>query len=288
MNDDSDQPELIVLPGGAGKIVPGELDHLTVNRRFIVRRSLLATAVGGVVPLPVMDEYLAGRVKAGMLMKLAERRQVDLAASSAELLGDPRGTTAMRNATLTAATLLALKLTWRKFFAVLAVSRRAEEMASTFQLGTLFDHFCAKMHVGAGIDRERAIELRDVMHAALAEAERTAIVNAFRDGSRVLGRSMLEAPAWANARIERAARRWAASGGTTTDATPGADDDVGDDADARWIDRASTEVDGRIGGLGQDYLVSLVRTFERRWRAAENARADAKATPPPGDPAPHA
>jgi hypothetical protein len=99
---------------------------------------------------------------------------------------------------------------------------------------------------------------------------------------------MLEAPAWANARIERAARRWAASGGTTTDATPGADDDVGDDADARWIDRASTEVDGRIGGLGQDYLVSLVRTFERRWRAAENARADAKATPPPGDPAPHA
>jgi len=288
MNDDSDQPELIVLPGGAGKIVPGELDHLTVNRRFIVRRSLLATAVGGVVPLPVMDEYLAGRVKAGMLMKLAERRQVDLAASSAELLGDPRGTTAMRNATLTAATLLALKMAWRKFFAVLAVGRRAEEMASTFQLGTLFDHFCAKMHVGAGIDRERAIELRDVMHAALAEAERTAIVNAFRDGSRVLGRSMLEAPAWANARIERAARRWAASGGTTTDATPGADDDVGDDADARWIDRASTEVDGRIGGLGQDYLVSLVRTFERRWRAAENARADAKATPPPGDPAPHA
>jgi hypothetical protein len=287
MNDDSDQPELIVLPGGAGKIVPGELDHLTVNRRFIVRRSLLATAVGGVVPLPVMDEYLAGRVKAGMLMKLAERRQVDLAASSAELLGDPRGTTAMRNATLTAATLLALKLTWRKFFAVLAVSRRAEEMASTFQLGTLFDHFCAKMHVGAGIDRERAIELRDVMHAALAEAERAAIVNAFREGSRVLGQTMLEAPAWANARIERAARRWAASGGTTTDATPGADDDVGDDADARWLDRASTEVDGRIGGLGQDYLVSLVRTFERRWRAAENARAEAKAPPPP-TPAPPA
>jgi hypothetical protein len=287
MNDDSDQPELIVLPGGAGKIVPGELDHLTVNRRFIVRRALLATAVGGVVPLPVMDEYLAGRVKAGMLMKLAERRQVDLAASSAELLGDPRGTTAMRNATLTAATLIALKLTWRKFFAVLAVSRRAEEMASTFQLGTLFDHFCAKMHVGAGIDRERAIELRDVMHAALAEAERTAIVNAFREGSRVLGRSMLEAPAWANARIERAARRWAASGGTTTDATPGADDDVADDTDARWLDRASSEVDGRIGGLGQDYLVSLVRTFERRWRAAESARADAKAPPPPSDLAPH-
>jgi len=284
MNEDNDQPELIVLPGGAGKIVPGELDHLAANRRFIVRRSLLATAVGGVVPLPVMDEYLSGRVKAGMLMKLAERRQVDLAASSAELLGDPRGSTAMRNATLTAATLLALKLAWRKFFAVLAVGRRAEEMASTFQLGTLFDHFCAKMHVGAGIDRPRAIELRDVMHASLAETERTAIVKAFREGSRVLGQTMLEAPAWANSKIESAARRWAQSGGQTTDPVPGSDEEGASSHEARWLDRASSEVEGRLG-LGQEYLVALVRTFERRWRAAENAR---DAAPPPPGPAPSA
>jgi hypothetical protein len=282
---DDREPELIVLPGGAGKIVPGELDHLVENRRLVVRRALLAAAVGGVVPLPVMDEYLAGRIKAGMLMKLAERRQVDLAASSAELLGDPRGTTAMRNATLTAATLLALKMAWRKFFAVLAVGRRAEEMASTFQLGTLFDHYCTKMHVGAGIDRERAALLRDVIHASLGQAERAAIVGAFREGSRVLGQTMLEAPAWANAKIERAARRWTASGGQTTDATPGADDDDGEHGEeARWLDRASTEVEGRIGGLGQDYLVGLVRTFERRWRAAESAREDARAAPTPDAP----
>jgi hypothetical protein len=281
MNDD-EQPELIVLPGGAGKVVPGELDHLAANRRFIVQRSLLATAVGGVVPLPVMDEYLAGRVKAGMLMKLAERRQVDLAASSAELLGDPRGTTAMRNATLTAATLLALKLAWRKFFAVLAVGRRAEEMASTFQLGTLFDHYCAKMHVGAGLDRARAAELREVIHASLAEAERTAIVSAFREGSRVLGQTLLEAPAWANAKIERAARRWSQSGGTTTDPLPGEDESANDE-EARWLDRASSEVEGRLG-IGQEYLVTLVRTFERRWRTAENARA-AAASPPENGPA---
>jgi hypothetical protein len=277
------EPELIVLPGGAGKMVPGELDHLAANRRFIVQRSLLATAVGGVIPLPVMDEYLAGRVKAGMLMKLAERRQVDLAPSSAELLGDPRGGTAMRNATLTAATLLALKLAWRKFFAVLAVGRRAEEMASTFQLGTLFDHYCTKMHVGAGLDRARAIELREVMHAALAEAERTAVVNAFREGSRVLGQTVLEAPAWANSKIERAARRWSQSGGTSTDAIPGLDDDGAQADDARWLDRASSEVEGRLG-LGHEYLVGLVRTFERRWRTAENARATATPPSPPSDP----
>jgi hypothetical protein len=274
---DDHEPELIVLPGGRGKIVPGELDHLVANRRLIVQRSLLATAVGGVIPLPVMDEYLAGRVKAGMLMRLAERRQVDLAASSAELLGDPRGTTAMRNATLTAATLLALKLAWRKFFAVLAVGRRAEEMASTFQLGTLFDHYCTKMHVGGGIDRVQAVLLRDVIHASLAQAERDAVVGAFREGGRVLSQTLLEAPAWANEKLTRAAQRWSASGGQTTDT--GADDEV-DDEQARWLDRASSEVEGRLG-LGQEYLVSLVRTFERRWREAEAARAATESPPPP-------
>jgi hypothetical protein len=281
---DDEQPELIVLPGGAGKVVPGELDHLAANRRFIVQRSLLATAVGGVVPVPVMDEYLAGRVKAGMLMKLAERRQVDLAPSSAELLGDPRGTTAIRNATLTAATLLAIKLAWRKFFAVVAVGRRAEEMTSTFQLGTLFDHYCTKMHVGAGLDRARAIELRDIIHASQAEAERAAVVGAFREGSRVLSQTLLEAPAWANAKIERAARRWSQSGGTTTDPLPGHEDERASDEEARWLDRASSEVEGRLG-LGQEYLVTLVRTFERRWRTAENARA-AAVSPPPEPPPP--
>jgi len=292
-DDDSPEarePELIVLPGGEGRRVPGELDHLAANRRFIVRRALLATAVGGAVPLPVMDDYLAGRVKAGMLMRLAERRQVDLASSSAELLADPRGATAMRHATITAVTLLALKLAWRKFFALLAVGRRAEDMASTFQLGTLFDHYCAKMHVGAGLDRERAARLRDVMHVALAETERAAVVGAFRDGSRVLSQTLLEAPAWANERLERAARRWTASGGRSMDPDPSAD--LGEDeAEARWLDRAAGEVEGRLGGLGQDYLTRLVRTFERRFREAErdheakhepkHETTSAGVTPPP-------
>ena len=60
----------------------------------------------------------------------------------------------MRNVTLTAATLIALKLAWRKFFALLAIGRRAEEMATSYQLGMVFDHYCAKVHVGAGVDRD--------------------------------------------------------------------------------------------------------------------------------------
>jgi hypothetical protein len=269
-------PELVTSRPGAGE---PRLDHLSENRQLIVRRALLATAVGGVIPLPVLDDYFAGRVRAGMLIKLGERRQVDIAQSSAELLGDPREGTAVRNATLTAATLLAFKLAWRKFFALLALGRRAEDMATTFQLGILFDHYCARLHVGGEIDRHQAAMLRYAIHGALAESERTALVTAFRDGSKVLGRSALEAPSWMSARVERAARRWAESGGRSAD--PGDLDPEGDGEGARWLDRASAAVEERLSRAGQSYLVGLVGTFERHWKAAlEAARRDQPPTPP--------
>jgi len=255
-------------------------DHLRENRRLIVRRSLLATAVGGVIPIPVLDDYFAGRVKAGMLIKLAERRQVDIGQSPAELLGDPREGTAVRNATLTAATLLALKLAWRKFFALLAIGRRAEDMVTTFQLGTLFDHYCSKLHVGGAIDRNQAMLLRGAIFGALAESERAALVGAFQDGGRVLARSALEAPSWMSARIERAARRWSETGGRTAD--PG-DLAEPEGEEARWLDRASAAVEERLGRAGQSYLTRLILAFERHLKAAVEAaaRAPTPQAPPP-------
>jgi hypothetical protein len=273
--------ELIQLPGSKREADAENLEHLAANRRLIIRRSLLATAVGGVIPVPVMDDYLAGRVRAGMLMKLAERRQVDLVLSSAELLADPREATTVRNATMTAATLLALKLAWKKFFAVLAVGRRAEDMATTFQMGTLFDHFCTKLHVGAGIDRTRAFQLRGIIHASVSDAEKAALTAGFREGSRILGRSMLEAPAWMSNRFERAAEHWARTGGQPA-AAPDLDPEGPIDGEnARWLDRAAGAVESRLNQLGSSYLRTLVRSFEQRWRQAEAARAESPAEPAP-------
>jgi hypothetical protein len=270
--DSGDQgAELIQLPGTRLEADAENLGHLTANRRLIIQRSLLATAVAGVIPIPVMDDYVAGRVRAGMLMKLAERRQVDLVVSSAELLADPREATTIRNATMTAATLLALKLAWRKFFALLAVGRRAEDMATTFQMGTLFDHFCTKIHVGAGIDRARAFQLRGIIHASVSDAEKTALAAVFQEGGRVLGRSMLEAPSWMSSRFEHAAEQWMRSGGRPPVADDAEPEMGADPESARWLDRASAAVETRLNRLGNSYLRTLVRSFEQRWREAEAA-----------------
>ena len=157
----------------------------------------------------------------------------------------------MRNATLTAATLLALKLAWRKFFALLAIGRRADDMATSFQLGMLFDHYCAKVHVGAAVDRSQAMALREAIFGALSESERQAFVVAFREGGRVLGRSFLEAPNWLSDRIRLAAERWAESGGKSTDPDEAAEaGDAGEEV--RWLrsgggDRRVPHGQGRAG-----------------------------------------
>jgi hypothetical protein len=283
MNDgERDRPELVAPTRVAGESPAGGVGHLAENRRLIVRRALLATAVGGVIPIPVLDDYFAGRVRAGMLAKIAERRRVDLAPGAAELLGDSREGSAVRNMTSLAAMLVALKLAWRKFFALVAIGRRAEEMATNFQLGMLFDHYCAKVHVGAAVDRAQAMALRHAIFGALSESERQALVGAFREGGKVLGRSFLEAPNWLSERIRLSAERWAESGGKSTDPDEAAE--MGDAAEeVRWLDRAAAAVESRIGRAEQGYLAGLVQAFEQRWRDAEARRkAAAEASPPAG------
>jgi hypothetical protein len=260
---------------------PQRIAHLSQNRGLIVRRSLLASALGGFIPLPVMDDFVAGRVRAGLFIKLAESRHVDLPQSTADLLSDPREGSTIRNATVTAATLIALKLAWRKFFALLAAGRGAEEMATTFQFGTLVDHYCAKIHVGGGVARPRAAELRVIIHDSIDHTEKSALVSAFRDGGKVLGRSVLEAPRWMSERVSSYAQRWASTRGAPPGAPPfdpPTDLPVGE---SRWIDRAAHLIEDRLGGLGNGYLGSLIDDFEARWRARpQDPPAAPDAAPP--------
>ena len=188
-----------------------------------------------------------------------------------------------RTVTLTAAALLALKLAWKKFFALLAIGKRADEMATSYQLGMVFDHYCTKVHVGGAVDRAQAMALRDAIFGALSESERQAFVAAFREGGRVLGRSFLEAPNWLSDRIRQSAERWAESGGKSTDPDEAAE--IGDAAEeVRWLDRAAAAVESHIGRAEQGYLSGLVRAFERRWREVQARKAAAAEAPPPAAP----
>jgi uncharacterized protein (DUF697 family) len=276
----SDSPPVLepepVLP-----MAPQRLQHLQKHRRLILRRSLLATALGGFIPVPLMDDYLAARVRAGLFMNLGRGHGVDLPASAAEVLGEAEGASTLRNATITAITLVALKLAWKKFFFLLAAGRGAEEMAEAFQVATLVDHYCARLHVGGALTREQAGAIRRAAFAATAATERSALVAAFREGAGILGRSLLEAPRWVTDRLGAIGQRFARSGGNAdVDERLRAEATQDDLADARFVDRAADTVERRVADLGQDYLTALVTAFEQRL-SAEAARP--APTPPSPD-----
>jgi hypothetical protein len=261
-------PEVIEAEPVENRLQTGRWTHLAENRGIIVRRALLATAISGAVPIPVLDDLIAVRVRAGLYMKLADRRHVGLPAAAAEVLAQAKESSKLGSATMTAATLLAVKMAWRKMFALMAVGRGADDAATNFQSGLLFDHYCARLHVGPAIDRPRAALLRKVIHETVAQTHREALVSIFRDGTRTLGRSLLQAPRWLADRVGALAQRWVQTKGDVAATFESLDLGAENDLERKWLDKAADSVEGQIASLGQGYLDVLVPRFEAAWGLA--------------------
>jgi hypothetical protein len=242
---------------------PGQLAHLALHRGLIVRRALLSSAIRAFLPVPMVDDVLAGRVRAGLYTKVAAGRQVDLPPASAAVLADAKEEGAAAKLSFVAAAAVIAKFAGRKFLALVAASRGAEEMAKNFTSATLFDHYCAKLHVGGEIPLAEANRLRACLAVTGQGASLGPTLAAFRKGSRVLGHSLLEAPRWISQRMTILGERFVHSGGNpdVLDAFP--ENASGEDA---WLDRAARAVEEAMAQAGNEHLTRLVRAFEERWR----------------------
>jgi hypothetical protein len=238
-----------------------QLQHLAAHRGLIVRRALLIGAIRGFLPVPVLDERLAGQVRAGLLAKLAAGRQVDLPPAAAAVLGSDEGQGA--TLTLTAGAVLFAKFAGRKLFTLAAAGYGADEMARNFYQATLFDHYCAKLHVGGPITAADAVTLRRAIAREIHAAGADPVLAAFREGSRILGRSLLEAPRWFSRRISALAERFARTGGNpdVLDAVPETPD-----GDETWIERAGQAVEQALARTAGAHLAKTVDSFTRRWQ----------------------
>ncbi len=153
--------------------------HLAVHRRLILGRALLSGAAG-LVPVPYLDDLLAGQVRAGLVRRLADLRRVDVDGNAVAELATPTGSRVLHAAGLGAVLLGGAQKVWRRVAASILVVRRADEAMQTFQIGTLFDHYCTRHHVGLGLDGAKAKTLRDAMDQAIRHARGQALEDAFQ------------------------------------------------------------------------------------------------------------
>ena len=168
----------------------------------------------------------------------------------------------MASLSFTAVAALVAKFAGRKFLALLAAGRSAEDMASTFLRATLFDHYCARLHLGGPITVAAAARLGAFLDVGAGDLSAGPVLAAFRDGGRLLGRSLLEAPGWALHRIAKLGERFVHSGGNpdVLDAFPEVEP-----GESTWLDRAAQSVDEALARAGTSSIEKAVRDFEERW-----------------------
>jgi hypothetical protein len=244
-------------------------EHLAKHRRLIVRWSLIAGAVG-LVPLPIIDELVTGLARGRLLRRLADLRQVDLTRSAVLVLCEEPQSTMLRNATLAAFTLLLARY-WRRMFPVVAVGRRVDEIVHTFQLATLFDHYCARHHVGAALKGAEAARVRGAIEAVQAGLHRDLAARVF---ARALGR----AAASVRGLPRRLAGPWRGRAPRPLTGDEALDEVAAGLDQAGLLRRAVRIVDEELGAAGHGYLAELVRRFDESYGQAGSQPASG--TPP--------
>jgi hypothetical protein len=173
-----------------------------MERRRLIERSLIA-GLGGLMPVPVLDDALVARARRRLLREIAEQRRVDVDEGALRTLAEPPGPTWLEAAGVGALAWSLLGRRLRRLAGGIFALRRADEALFTYQTGVLFDHYCARHHLGSALDRERAGLLRSTMQRAARDARSEAIDRALDAGGRGIARSWSALAGW----VLRAPRR---------------------------------------------------------------------------------
>jgi hypothetical protein len=237
-------------------------EHLALHRRMIVVRTL-AAAIAGLAPVPYLDDWLATRIRRGTIRRIAEMRGVDLDDAAVRAVAEgvvkPPG---WRNYINTVPLMRFFRRGMRAAFMGYLAYRRADQASRDFALATLFDHYCARIHVGSGLDAAAGAALRARIDRAIARTPSGPLRQTFGAALGAAGRAAIRAP------FELAD---ALSGGRIRARLRARTPDVAEEVpeEEALVEQAGT-VMGRLGqsvdrglmGMGARYVNDLVAAFE--------------------------
>ena len=256
----------------AGQLVHHR-SYLADNRRLIIGRAL-ASAAAGALPIPLLEDWLASRVSRGTIRRIADRHAVDLDEEAVRAIAD--GPVRPPEWTEVAGGAIAYRLvrrSLRRFILVLLAARRAQAASRHFVVGTLFDHYCARLHVGMGLDGPRAAELRAVMDQAIGRTPGGLGRRVFRRGLVKTARASVRTPlrlvdAASGGMLKRLlTRRDEVEAVAELDKT--LDRQLG--SDKSFLARSAVAVESELAAEGNPYLESLLDSFDQLWRSRSDA-----------------
>jgi len=246
--------------------IPDGLEHLADLRARIAARAV-ATALAGLVPLPIVDDMASEAARRSMLRLIARERKLEVTRGAIANLAVEDDAPTWRRMASAAAIGSLLWRSLRKVVLVLTVARQGDEAARTFQIGTLFDHYCQKIHPGGELDATTARRLREAMTEAMDAVRRETVKKAFQHGLLAAARTTTRVPLKLVMGFVRAVtgRREEA-----VDAAVQAAENEG------FISKAARVVSDEITTSGTEFLSALIGDFGERWSKAQD-KAAAKA-----------
>ncbi len=241
---------------GAAENPAAETEHLAVHRQAILFRSALVGAATG-IPLPGVGELLAEALQRGLLYHVAQLRYVDLdeAAVDAMLAGEEKKSRlGVLSAISGVASLLRRRKQLRRLFFGLAVLNALQEGSRAFHTATLFDHYCARYHTGAGVLSSEAQRLRSTIDQATEAAQRE-LASAVLEQIILQGTRLAQvAPPWIRAQINH-----------QPDALPPLPALLAVAAEAKSSLRILS---------ARRYLAQVVHKFDQKWNGSEGQRSE--------------
>jgi hypothetical protein len=246
-------------------------DYLVSHRRMILGRAVAGT-LAGLVPVPFLDDFLVSAVVGSGYRKIAASHQVDIDkdAVSSLVFGKAAPTSFAEMAGTAIVYRLAAK-TMKRMLVALTALRRAKSAANSFLAMTLFDHYCARLHVGLGLSREEALELREAISEAIAETPGGLSLDPFRRGAIAAARATLKAPLeLADLLSAGALRRYLDRQADVTEADAVTEIDEALDKQlaehSSFLARTVTAVELQLSAEVNPYLDALILRFDDIWK----------------------
>ena len=238
-------------------------EHLAVHRRMIVVRSL-ATAIAGMTPVPLLDDWLVVRLRRGTIQRIAAVRGVDLDEDALRAIAEgsvkpPGWRTLVNSLPLSRILRRGARYALRGYFFYV----RADAASRDFAVATLFDHYCARVHVGGGLDAAAGAALRARIDRALAKTPSGPLRQTFRVAIGGAGRALVRAPfeladALSGGRLRARLRARAPVEAEAEEVT----EEALVEHSGSLLDRVGKSMDRGMMNLPSEYVADLVAHFE--------------------------
>lgn len=250
------------------------LEHLEAHRRLILGRSI-ALALASLVPVPLLDDWLAAVIRRETIRRIAEERRVDLDPEAVKAIADGKVTPPSWHSLLGSLAIAgALRRTLRKVFVAVTLVRRADDIARSFAVATLFDHYCARLHVGAGLDAARGRAVRAAIDGAIGSVRTGVGGRLVRRGLLVGARAAVRAPFEAADALSGGVLRRLLGRRDEQQAAEAVEEAVVHASrPGGFVARAAQAAHAQLGVAGRSWIGDLVAAFERRMEGEPHGRA---------------